>query len=63
MASTIGANLLYGLLMSGRIDNWGHLGGLAGGFAAAYLLGPMYVARRGGLRDEPPLSILAGKRS
>lgn len=37
-------NLAIGL--SPGIDNWGHVGGLAGGAAAAWLLGPGWVLQR-----------------
>ncbi len=36
----IGINLMLGL--SPGIDNWGHLGGLAGGFLFAWFAGPSY---------------------
>jgi len=36
---TVGLNLVMGL-MNPMIDNWGHLGGLVGGGAAAYYFGP-----------------------
>jgi rhomboid protease GluP len=35
----LGVNLAVGLSMPGLIDNWGHLGGLIGGFAAAAAIG------------------------
>ena len=35
----MGLNLVMGL-MNPMIDNWGHLGGLVGGGAAAYYFGP-----------------------
>jgi rhomboid protease GluP len=34
-------NLVLGL--SPGIDNWGHLGGLAGGFIFAWVAGPLYT--------------------
>lgn len=34
-----GIGFVFGLLMPGVVDNWGHLGGLIGGLAAAWLLG------------------------
>lgn len=36
------ANLLLGLSASGRIDNWGHIGGLLGGTFFAWFAGPLY---------------------
>ena len=51
-------NLVLGMVFPG-IDNWGHLGGLLGGVAFAYLFGPNYVAERRGRKvvqvDRPPL--------
>jgi len=43
----LGLNLAIGLLSSTgagamRIDNWAHLGGLAGGLALAWAIGPVY---------------------
>lgn len=69
LTQTIGINLLYGLL-SPRVDNWGHIGGLVGGALVALLLGPhLRPRRRKGetvLEDMPPVGILkyrAGLRS
>lgn len=62
-------NLMYGLFSS-NIDNWGHLGGLVGGAAAAFLLGPSYQVAEGRdgkgrrqrvLVDRPPLPFMAFK--
>jgi len=65
LVRTVGINLLYGLA-SPRVDNWGHLGGLAGGAAAGWLLGPRLQARRVGREtvvvDSPPLKLLRGGR-
>ncbi|PUZ70969.1 hypothetical protein GQ55_2G277500 [Panicum hallii var. hallii] len=53
-------NMGMGLLSRG-IDNWGHLGGLLGGVAVAWFLGPawqyQYVAKDGGvvLKDRAPV--------
>lgn len=53
-------NLLLGVFVS-RIDNWGHVGGLLGGSAAAWLVGPNLelekhpVTRISYLVDRPPL--------
>jgi membrane associated rhomboid family serine protease len=40
----IGLNLLIGFQGGLRIDNWAHLGGLAGGLAMAWLIGPVWQA-------------------
>ena len=56
----IALNLGTGLVLP-QIDEWGHLGGLVGGAAVAYLLGPKYelclVKGRTGVWviDEPPV--------
>lgn len=34
-----GIGFAFGLVMPGMVDNWGHLGGLVGGLAAAWALG------------------------
>lgn len=39
LRDTAAINFMYGLIVR-RIDNWGHLGGLIGGAALSYLLGP-----------------------
>lgn len=60
----VGLNFSTGFLFP-QIDEWGHLGGLLGGAAAAYLLGPRYeLCRVKGeegvwLVDDPPLEALA----
>ncbi|RYQ82805.1 hypothetical protein Ahy_B10g101375 isoform D [Arachis hypogaea] len=41
IAHVIALNMLIGLLSNG-IDNWGHLGGLIGGVAASWLIGPAW---------------------
>ena len=51
-------------LVSPKIDNWGHAGGLAGGVLVAYLLGPRFVIDRPAqgpaiMRDRPPMGLLA----
>lgn len=38
-------NLSFGLGANSGIDNWGHLGGLAGGLIFAWLAGPIYMPR------------------
>jgi rhomboid protease GluP len=35
-------NLFIGLSPGSRIDNWGHFGGLGGGLAMAWLIGPIW---------------------
>lgn len=64
----LGLNLAIGLLSSVgaggmRIDNWAHLGGLAGGLALAWAIGPVYrpqphptLAGAFQLRDGNPFS-------
>ncbi|CAD7697005.1 unnamed protein product [Ostreobium quekettii] len=67
LSDTAAINFMYGLIIR-RIDNWGHLGGLLGGAALTYLLGPRLVAvrprgtRNVQLVDRPPLPILADRR-
>ena len=63
----LGLNLAFGLLSTTgasriRIDNWAHLGGLAGGLALTFAIGPLYrpqphPAQPGALRlaDSNPL--------
>ncbi|MED6119521.1 RHOMBOID-like protein 10, chloroplastic [Stylosanthes scabra] len=41
IAHVIALNMVIGLLSNG-IDNWGHLGGLIGGVAASWLIGPAW---------------------
>jgi len=46
-----GMNLLIGFVGNAaaagvRIDNWGHLGGLAGGLALAWFISPMFIPMR-----------------
>ncbi|EFJ46752.1 hypothetical protein VOLCADRAFT_105418 [Volvox carteri f. nagariensis] len=61
-------NIAYSLV-SKRIDNFGHLGGLLGGALLSYLLGPVFVVvktgeeggGRGLLQDLPPIRWLAFK--
>ncbi|KAK3133496.1 hypothetical protein QOZ80_6AG0537290 [Eleusine coracana subsp. coracana] len=60
-------NMGMGLLSRG-IDNWAHLGGLLGGVAMAWLLGPawqyQYVAKDGRavFKDRAPILLLKGGR-
>lgn len=44
---SIGANALFGM-MSSRIDNWAHLGGLLAGAAVAFVAGPNLMVVDGG---------------
>jgi rhomboid protease GluP len=53
-------NLLFGALsgVSGaalRIDNWGHIGGMIGGLALAWFIGPIFIVRR---HPEQPNALL-----
>ncbi|MDA1189299.1 MAG: rhomboid family intramembrane serine protease [Chloroflexi bacterium] len=45
LAMLVGINLLFGFFWPG-IDNWAHLGGLAGGLAIGYVLSPRYELKR-----------------
>ncbi|NJO04342.1 MAG: rhomboid family intramembrane serine protease [Chloroflexaceae bacterium] len=47
MLMLIGFNLVFGFFASNVIDNWGHLGGLIGGVAAAFLLVPRFSLEQG----------------
>ncbi|GMH44549.1 hypothetical protein BSKO_12501 [Bryopsis sp. KO-2023] len=63
LRDTAAINLMYGLMFR-RIDNWGHFGGLLGGAALSYILGPRLVVtrnRRGEkqITDKPFFPILA----
>ncbi|KAK3006839.1 hypothetical protein RJ639_016572 [Escallonia herrerae] len=55
-------------LLSGGIDNWGHLGGLLGGVATSWLLGPEWrsdsrsFGRRGDFVDRAPIFSLISTR-
>jgi rhomboid protease GluP len=54
-------NLIYGALTSvGRsiflVDNWAHIGGLIGGLALTWAIGPIYIVRR---HPEQPEGLLA----
>jgi hypothetical protein len=42
------ANLVIGFMPGSRIDNWGHIGGLLGGLALAWQIGPRYQLKRVG---------------
>jgi membrane associated rhomboid family serine protease len=44
--------------MSRNIDNWAHMGGLAGGAALSFLCGPNLVWESGRLVDRPLLALL-----
>lgn len=64
LAITVVLNLGVGLLLP-NIDEWGHLGGIAGGAAVAWLLGPRYeFCRILGMPgvwvvDDPPVQVPA----
>lgn len=69
IARVVVLNMGMGLLSRG-IDNWGHLGGLLGGVATAWFLGPdwqfQYVAKDGRVvfKDRAPIpQLLNSKRS
>ncbi|CAM0951654.1 unnamed protein product [Alopecurus aequalis] len=69
IARVVVLNMGMGLLSRG-IDNWGHLGGLLGGVAMAWFLGPdlqyQYVAKDGRVvfKDNAPFPrLINGKRS
>ena len=63
LMGSIGANALFGL-MSSRIDNWAHLGGLLAGGAVAFLTGPnlMVVSPTDGRTRQWPSSTEEGAR-
>ncbi|GAB5360819.1 hypothetical protein AAMO2058_000660000 [Amorphochlora amoebiformis] len=64
---TIAFNMIYGLQRGSHIDNYAHIGGLAGGAAMAFLIGPTKgspIMGRGASPDRdrpivPPLGITA----
>ncbi|VFQ76315.1 unnamed protein product [Cuscuta campestris] len=67
IAQTIALNMSIGLLSKG-IDNWGHLGGLVGGAATAWLLGPAlkleYDGKQRFLTDKAPIfSFIKGRKN
>lgn len=43
MQKLIVLNAIFGMVMSKNIDNWGHAGGLLGGAAMAWAVGPDYT--------------------
>ncbi len=49
-------NLMLGTLSS-NIDNWAHLGGLAGGALVTFACGPNLVWDKGRLVDRPLLRV------
>nr|XP_043624971.1 RHOMBOID-like protein 10, chloroplastic [Erigeron canadensis] len=67
VARVIALNMAIGMLSQG-IDNWGHLGGLVGGIATSWLIGPAwkfesesYLGRRV-LVDKAPIFSLPGTK-
>ncbi|XP_021891654.1 RHOMBOID-like protein 10, chloroplastic isoform X1 [Carica papaya] len=67
IAQVIVLNMVVGLMSKG-IDNWGHFGGLIGGVATSWLLGPawkyksMSIDGRRVFVDRPPISYLTNRR-
>ncbi|KAK9071004.1 hypothetical protein SSX86_009572 [Deinandra increscens subsp. villosa] len=67
VARVIALNMAIGLLSQG-IDNWGHLGGLLGGIATAWLIGPAWELKstsflgRKVLVDKAPIFSLPGTK-
>lgn len=66
VARVIALNMAIGLLSQG-IDNWGHLGGLIGGIATSWLIGPAYKfeSKKFGqnlLVDRAPIFSLPGTK-
>jgi len=67
LGTTLAINLMFGLLVH-NIDNWGHIGGLLGGAASAFLLGPRLVVerpvgtKRNRIVDRPLLPIFNGSK-
>ncbi|MCO5549944.1 hypothetical protein L7F22_003421 [Adiantum nelumboides] len=63
LSRMIAINMVLGLATS-KIDNWGHLGGLVGGAAISWLVGPAFSYKRIAgeqkrvLVDRPPVSYL-----
>lgn len=57
---TLAVNVAYSLA-NRRVDNWGHLGGMVGGAAVAWALGPNLVrdVATGRITDSPPLPLMA----
>lgn len=53
LAGVAAVNLAYGAMPGGRVDNAGHVGGLAAGALLAAVAGPRYRLVRGRLVDEP----------
>ncbi|XP_047336984.1 RHOMBOID-like protein 10, chloroplastic isoform X2 [Impatiens glandulifera] len=65
ISNVIIINMAIGILSKG-IDNWGHLGGLLGGFAVSWLVGPAWrYESTGGRRvfaDRAPIFFLTDRR-
>ncbi|KAI3883132.1 hypothetical protein MKW92_031301 [Papaver armeniacum] len=68
VAQVIALNMVIGLLSKG-IDNWGHLGGLLGGAAMSWFVGPAWTYEgrtsdgRSVFVDKAPLSYITKRRS
>lgn len=66
LGRTLAINVAYGFMSRG-VDNWGHMGGLLGGAAAGYLLGPALKktqlpdSHQYTFVDRPPLPIFVPK--
>jgi rhomboid protease GluP len=55
-------NLIIGFASGGVIDNWGHIGGFAGGAAITWLLGPLFAVEggfdvRARVEDRRPVAV------
>lgn len=54
----VAVNLLLGLTLR-NIDNWSHVGGLAGGAAAGWVVGPHWRLEKGRVVDTAPAARIA----
>ena len=64
LSQTVMLNVMIGLSPGSMIDNAGHVGGLMGGAAAAYLIGPRLKRNSYGLlMDEPWVRLPGGSRA
>mmetsp|Transcript_8992 Transcript_8992/g.19300 ORF Transcript_8992/g.19300 Transcript_8992/m.19300 type:complete len:357 (+) Transcript_8992:30-1100(+) len=55
VAQVVGLNVLLAMLTGGSIGHWSHLGGLLGGAAGMFLLGPRYAWGPSGYIENRPL--------